>query len=469
MSDIKEVHPEYAQFVPDWVIMRDLYDGERAVKDKGEDYLPATQSMRLDGMLKGQPGRDAYDAYKLRAVFHEYVKEAVESAIGKMHAKPANIELPPQLEGLMDKATPAGESLQLLLRRINEEQLVTGRAGLLLDLPETPDPANPLPFIALYAAEAVRNWDGLEALEFVILDESGFVRDGYQWTHEERYRFLSLSQNEDGTSGPYAAVLMDAGGAEIENTVPEIRGKKLETIPFVFVNAKDIVSNCDEPPIIGLGRLSLAVYRSEADYRWSLFLQGSDTLVTIGATQTLAGENKPVRVGPGGRIDVDMGGDAKYIGVSSDGLPEQRMALEYDRAAAEARAGMLANASAGANTESGVALSIRVAAQTASLTQIALAGAAALERILKMAAEWMGASPDAVVVTPNLEFAAVGMSGQDLLQYAQAKAIGAPISNQSLHALAFERGLTSMTFEQEMDAIEAETAGVAGLGDADGE
>src|SRR5687768_7877571 len=156
---LESVHPRYAEMLPAWEEMRDLYRGERYVKSKGEKYLPATKSMKLDGMGHASDGtlrlgQEVYDAYRLRAVLPDYVRDAVETYIGMLHNKPPTIELPAAMEPLRESATMFAESLEVLLRRINEEQLVTGRLGLLLDLPKDPDPTAPLPYIALYVAEA---------------------------------------------------------------------------------------------------------------------------------------------------------------------------------------------------------------------------------------------------------------------------------------------------------------------------
>ncbi|MBD4208505.1 hypothetical protein GUH47_21445, partial [Xanthomonas citri pv. citri] len=48
---------------------------------------------------------------------------------------------------------------------------------------------------------------------------------------------------------------------------PTIRGKTLNRIPFVFINSKDIVARPDDPPLLGLVNLALAIYRGDADYR----------------------------------------------------------------------------------------------------------------------------------------------------------------------------------------------------------
>lgn len=482
---LDSVHPKYLEFREDWVTMRDLYKGERAVKAKSETYLPPTKGMRLDGMDSGKPGREAYDAYKLRAVFHDYVKEGVEAYIGLMWQKPPTIDLPSSMESLRVKATAYGEPLELLLRRVNEEQLVTGRVGLLLDLPITPDPTNPTPYVAMYVAESIRNWDDGEAqegesrLNLVVLDESGFRRGtDFEWVTQTKYRILQLGAkdvNEADGQGVYQVGVFtnddgqSAAYDETQMASPQLRGATLDRIPFVFVNTKDIVSVPDEPPLLGLGRLSLAVYRAEADYRQNLFMQGQDTLVVVGGvkkTDATQDENVPLRTGAGSMIEVEQGGDAKYIGVNSQGLSEQRQALENDCRRAETRAGQLIN-SGGTNTESGSALQTRIGAQTATLNQVAMTGASALERLLKICAQWMGADPEAVKVTPNLEFADFEMSGKDLVDFMTARTMGAPLSKKSIHGMLVDRGVTKMDFNTEMDEIGEEDANAPSGGGTD--
>lgn len=464
---LDSVHPKFTEFAEDWTTMRDLYKGERVVKLRGEQYLPPTKGMRLDGMNPGREGRESYEAYKLRAVFPDHVKAAVESYLGLMWQKPPTIELPKELEPLREKATVFGEPLEMLLRRINEEQLVTGRVGLLLDLPRNPDETNPVPYIAIYAAESIRNWDdgegegGESRLNLVVLDESGYRRgEDFEWEHITQYRVLQLGDMEPNEfEGTYKqGVFEDKEYSEDAMQAPQIRGKTLNRIPFVFVNSKDVVTTPDEPPLMGLGRLALTVYRAEADYRQNLFMQGQDTLVVIGGVKKLdsiENDETPLRTGAGTMIEVEQGGDAKYIGVNSMGLTEQRHALENDHKRAETRAGQLLGTGKG-TVESGIALQIRIGAQTATLNQIARTGAAALESILKMCAEWLGADPEQVSVTPNFEFTKAGLSGRDLVDYMAARSMGAPLSKESIHAIMADKGLTKYDFQTELEIMKKE-------------
>ena len=57
---LESVHPLYAEHQPDWEQLRDAAKGERAVKAKGQKYLPPTSGMILDG-LNGGVGGAAYN------------------------------------------------------------------------------------------------------------------------------------------------------------------------------------------------------------------------------------------------------------------------------------------------------------------------------------------------------------------------------------------------------------------------
>lgn len=466
-------HPSYVKFQEDWEMLRDFYAGPQQVKDRGEKYLPPTEGMRIDGLEKDKPGFHAYNAYRNRARVPDYVKEAVEVLVGLLHQKEAIIELPPQLEYLRARASASGEPLNALHRRINVEQIEAGRLGLLVDMRENPDPVNPNPYIALYTAESMINWDdNTETDEFgklnlVVLDESGHKRvNTFDWKDIKKFRVLELgAPNENELQGTYKSGTFnnDTGTLTYVDTdmkPPMLRGSTLDFIPFTFINSKDLLADPDEPPLKGLAEMCKGIYQSEADYRQNLYMQAQDTLVVIGGVKNptgLPGEPEALRTGAGARIDVDQGGDAKYIGVSADGLTEQRMAIEADRKRAQVKAGELIQNN-GSQMESGQALSTRFNAQTATLNQMATTAAAGLEQALKQIARWMGADETKVKVTPNTEFIDFAIDGANFKALMEAKEMGFPISEESLHALAADRGLTVMDFVTEMANVEKDRA-----------
>lgn len=479
---INSQHPAYQALHSDWTLMQDTYAGEGEIKGKGDLYLPPTPSQLIDGMQKAQIGYKNYERYKQRAVFWDYVSDAVESLVGLLHQKPSTIEVPKGMETLLTNASREGENLQQLLRRINAHQLVSGRTGLLVDMPESPDPSNPIPYLALYNAQTIINWNDSDdgnnrnKVNLVVLDETSDEQtNDFAWQKIEKYRVLQVRADiaKEPAEGEAKAVvaapayksgLFRLGDGETFNadlmTTPMLRGKTLDYIPFVFINSKDIIATPDNPPLLGLARLCLAIYRGEADYRQSLFMQGQDTLVIVGGSPEPAettGVETPIRVGAGAKIDVNLGGDAKYIGVSSTGLPEQRISLENDKISASTKAGQLVSPQAG-KQESGDALHTRISAQTATLQQIALTGAAGLQQALRICAEWMGLNPEEVKVIANTEFVDHFMTSKDLSDLMDARAKGAPVSLQSIHSTMVARGMTDKTFEEELAQVIKEKA-----------
>lgn len=461
-QDLASKHPSYSASLEDWVLMRDAYKGERHVKMKGAVYLPMTTAHIKDGALTNSEsiGFKAYQAYKKRARFPNFTREAVQMAIGMMHSQPAEIKLPKAMEKIVSRQ---GEPLQVLLRRINTEQLLTGRIGIMADMPQNPAAGEDMPYLATYVTERCINWDDgaveqlvPQVLNLVVLDESEQVRsDGFAWQQKDKFRVLSLGKVDPNEKrGVYRQGVFEQNNyLESNLKAPSWRGRELEQIPFVFINSCDITSEVDDPPLLDLGNMCMAIYRGEADYRQNLFMQGQDTFVTIGGNFD---ETDEVRVGAGSRIDLPLGADAKYVGVTSAGLSEQREALKLLEGRASSMGAQTMDATS-RSRESGDSMRIRVAARTADMNQIADTGAAGLEQILKVCAEWMGENPDDVKVLPNKEFGEMPLTGQSMVEIATARNLGWPISAKSMHDLARKRRMTTKTFEEELAEADKES------------
>ena len=136
-------HPKY-EFQPSWQLMRDAVDGEDAVKAKGTDYLPMKSG--IVAMTDAVKQKAAYEAYKLRAEFPELVAPTIRGAVGTMLDKPATVELPTALEGMIERATRDGLTLDALHRNIAIELMTVGRFGLL------PSIFDGSPYLAGYVA-----------------------------------------------------------------------------------------------------------------------------------------------------------------------------------------------------------------------------------------------------------------------------------------------------------------------------
>jgi len=294
-----------------------------------------------------------------------------------------------------------------------------------------------------------------------VLDESEQERgDDFTWKMQKKYRVLNLgleSENEVMGTGTYnVGVYREDSGSldynDANQNAPMRMGTTVDFIPFTFVNTRDVVSEPDLPPMLGLSNLVLHIYRGEADFRQNLFAQGQDTFVTIGANFK-AGQK--VRIGAMARLDLPAGADAKMVGVDEAGLSQQASALDKDRDRASQKGVQLLD-SVSRERESGDSLKIRVAARTATLNTIAKVSAFALERSLKQIARWVGANEDEVKVEPNLDFVDDDFTFEELVKAMTAKMAGAPLSLESIHNRLKEKDVTDLEFEEEMKKISDE-------------
>lgn len=464
-------HPLYDDMVNRWNLMVHSLGGQEAIKAQQGLYLPPTQGMYSspESNSLSVQGARMYAAYLERALYPDVVKTAQRTMLGIMHRKPAKFTLPKKLQPYLERFSRDGEGLQQFLRRINQEQLGAGRTGLMLDLPSDPSATGPenLPYCAMYDAKSIINWDAgtfdptRRNLNLVVLNESGPQRstsDGFDWEEKKRHLVLSLGEfdvNEGyWTGGDYKTAIFNETNAQEGDTItPMYKGKALPFIPFTFVNPGDLLTSPDEPPLLGLANLAVAIYRLEADYRQALFLQGQATLFITGEPDT----SRVFATGAGAVIIMqNPQAQGKWLSVDGAGLQWLADALSADKSLAASMSSQLADTSR--TRESGDALKTRVGvgAQTASITQVAQTGAAGLTSSLKQAAFWVGADPDEVKVEPNMQFTDSVVTPRVLVEFATAKQMGVPISETSIHRYMKKHGLTEMDLEEELEAIDSE-------------
>ena len=467
---IEQVNPAYSEVEEAIDICIDAEAGQLRIKEMGQVYFPATGGELLDWNEQKDAngigiGQACYNARRVRAVYPGSYNDAISSAIGKMHRKPPVFELPDSMECMMSACTSAGESLPAVLRRINADQVSPGRVGVLGDF--RTDGTEEVPFLSLYGAKAILDWalkeNALNEPWYIKLDETGpEMQPDFTWETIKRYRILALCEvNDAGDLKPsdtgtiYAtAEILEDGTVEAAVYEPvERKGVQLDVIPFSFINSQDLAADPSDPPLIDLANLLLSIYRQEGDYKQNLHMQGQDTWVEIGAS--VDNDEGPRRLGAGAVVRVPMGGDAGYRGVESLGLTEQRTSIENDKASVEQKSGQLTSVLS-SSQESGDALKTRLAAQDTSLPTIADVGMEGLVNVLRAMAAWFGATPESVIGRPNKDFVADLPDATTLKAVQEAKLLGAPISSESIHQLAFEQGLTKMSYEEEQAAMSGE-------------
>jgi hypothetical protein len=178
----------------------------------------------------------------------------------------------------------------------------------------------------------------------------------------------------------------------------------------------------EKPPLLGLVNLSLEHFRLSADYSHGLhftglptfYITGADSVdqtVTLGSTSAILLQNSEAKVGFAALDGNGLGALERAIAAI-----EHRMAdLGASVLAAEVKRG----------NETALAAGIRHSSQSNLLTATVSAVQAGLLLALRYAADWTGASPDAVKIELNDDFISTRLDAQTLTGLVQAFQAGA--------------------------------------------
>lgn len=408
-------HPLYAASLDHWKRCRDVYEGEDAVKGRGQAYLPKP------GGLSGAE----YAAYLARALFYSAVGRTVDGFVGAIARKDPVVNVPDRLTPMLTNVTADGLSLAELVKTLCSEIILQGRGGLLVDM----DDATQRPFLSFYTAEAIINW----ADNCIVLHETVYERnsdDTFKQVPVEQYRQLSL------IDGVYTVSLWrKVEGAQIGNEwavydtiVPTRRGAKLDVIPFFWLTPLGKTSRVEKPPLLGLVSVCLAHYRNSADYEHGLHFTGLPTLYATGMSRDA---DNPIQVGSLAVICIEeANAKVAYAEVRGDfkGL-ESAMKSKEEKMAVLGASVFHDNPK---GVEAAETARIRTSGETSLLSGVVTAVEETIEAALKFAAHWIGAEGP-VQITLNREFVDTRLDGATLTGLVAAFQSGALSLSQFLY------------------------------------
>ena len=197
---ISSHHPDYDRMSPKWKRCEDMADGQDAIHEAGETYLPR---------LKDQTDDD-YKAYKLRAGVFNATWRTISGMVGMVMRLPPVVEVPAAVEPFTEDITLSGIPLVSFAQTVLEEAIEKGRVGILVDSPAVQSATGTMPTLAdalaqnirptmqMYAAESIINWrverlNNVMKLTLVVLEEAEeVVKDEWTSKSEKRWRELAL-------------------------------------------------------------------------------------------------------------------------------------------------------------------------------------------------------------------------------------------------------------------------------------
>ena len=424
---ITNEHNDYTAAKELWQKVRIAAKGQEAIKKEGEAFLPKPHGMKL---LEAE-GHKLYEPYKLRAKFPNWVQDTLRQMTGLVSKQKPSIELPKVMNYLVEDATADGFGLVSLYHRICNEVAETGRAALLVGV------ANGKPYIGVYAAESLINWqtkttNGRADLTLAVLTEQRLKdsNDIYSHDTETVYRVVWLDK-----SGQAWSVLRDEKGADIEEpALYKSATKSLSYLPIVVTGSTDNSVDIDKVPLLTMAESAIKAYQLSADYNQSLHHTAHPQPVITGLTAQYDAngkekDNAPKITGPFAAWQLPEGASASYLEISGAGIDKLREAIADEKNAANEAGAKVLDVG---GVESGEARKARQSDQYASLGSIVTTVADGLQQALRYIADLLDAPSDKVTFTVEPEFGQPEFDAQMIQQLQNLSAMGV-LSKESLY------------------------------------
>jgi hypothetical protein len=422
-------HPEYEAIYERYKTTTHAVDGN--VKE----YVP-----RLSGQTEKE-----HESYVGRAAYYNVTERTLNSLVGALLRKPFT------LEGSTEPPFTTAVNFEEFLQSCYLELLQGGRIGLLVDYDESLGS----PKLVSYSSQNLINWTD----QFVVIEECVLQPDPddeFKLRNVQRWRELRL--NEEGL---YEVRLWTKAGPNSKPVITEIleptaRGKRLDFIPFYWVNARDNTPVPVSPPLFGLASLNIQHFCTAVDLAHGLHKLALPSAVLIGDLVSADPLNPPreIKVGGDEFIHLTQGSDAKYLEFSGAGLNAIQAQINHlEEQMFQAGSRLLTNKG---GVESAEALRLRAGSETAVLNTLANALENGLNAALEVYALWGG---EAKSIKLNRDFTESQMDPAELKVLLETYAAGV-ITLETLLTRLFEGEIVS-DVQKELAGVSSAPAPVA--------
>jgi len=397
-------------------LIRDCLDGEDAVKDQGQLYVPKPEGMSAQN----------YTHYLDRACFYGAPEMTLRALVGLALRKDPVIKLPPRLEPMRLNATYENAPMQVLVEDMVREVATMGRFGILLDFPADGASANSVPHISTFQAETIEDFstgfvDGRKVLTRVHLASDEQWEDSdvtYELILEAGvYQFRRFIRDQHKTR-------VDVG----DNHIPTVNGKPLDHIPFLMVSHEGLRPEHVSPPFLSLCKVAISHFKNSADREHAIFLTASPTPWVAGS---IPANKVPTQIGSGAVWTLPEGTEVGMLEFTGAGVAAMKEIMEEKSETMISLGARMLSSTVNRNETLGTATQ-RTRSELALLHGVVVSVEAGLNRLLRLAAEWVGDDPDAASVSLSRDFIESAMEPKMIEQQMKLYLSGI-ISRASLH------------------------------------
>ena len=451
---VKNQHADYSAMASRWKMCRDASEGEHAVHEAGELYLPKLSEEKPE----------SYNLRRSMTPWFNATWRTISGLRGMMFRKPPVVEVPAALDEVINDIDLEGNSLQQFVQNVAREALEVGRVGVLTDYPVETIPGMTVldakrlrlrAFASMYKTESIINWrekrvNGSKVLNMVVLTENAELPadNEFEIVIEERYRVLDL------IDGKYRQRVfkVDKNGNDEQigkDMFPLMNNKPLDYIPFVFIGVDCVGPKVEAPPLIDLVTMNFKHYGQATSYERGCFFSGLPSLF-------ISGHGDPdtkIYIG-GSMANVLPQPDSKayFVEVQSEFNALRTNLLDKQQAMAVLGARMLESQKAG--VESGDAIARRQTGEESLLSCMSQTISMGVTVALQWLTAWESVDGD-VKVELNRDFLPASMDAQMLTALVGAWQSGAISQNSLFHMLKqgeiIEDGID---FEEEQGRID---------------
>ena len=420
-------------------LIRACLDGEQAIRDAGQLYTPKPSAM--------QP--DDYVAYLARGSFYDAPAATLRLMTGLALRKDPILHLPARLEPLRLRATVDKAPFQIMVEDIVREVLAMGRYGLLLDFPRAGNTALTTPHFVGFNAE---NIDEVETAYVDGMLEVVRVVLATDERHDGADVFLELAL-EDSIYQIRRFVRQGPSEKRVdieEGIIPQVNGRALDFIPFLMVSHQGIRPSDVRPPFSGLCRVALSHFRNSCDREHAIFLTSAPTPWVSGS---LTEDRIPRAIGAGALWVLPEGSQVGMLEFTGAGVSAMKELME-EKIEVMAQLGARMLTTTVNRNESIETATQRTRGELSLLHGTVVSVEAGINKLLRIAAEWVGAPPAEAHVEMSRDFIEATLNGKQIEGLVKLWQSGG-ISHRTLYEnlQAGEVASPDRTFEQEREMI----------------
>jgi hypothetical protein len=483
-----QTHRDYDANINDW--------------DKVDNVIAGKVTQYLRNVGRNEPDAN-YAAtrqaeYADGAVLHNFTLKTRDGMQGAIFLRAPTIELPNQLEYLLDDCDGNGLGLIQQAQESVDQDLRKGRLGLLVDMPSTEEvptlaqieSGEIVPRIQLYRAQDILDWKtirygSMQKLVSITLREEYDTANGGlgEYTPQYQYRVLGL----DGDGYYYQQIwyqqenkemqVMSAGGSA--DVYPRINGQLSREIPFYFIGADNNSYKVGTQPLLPIANLNIGHFRNSADTEENSFI-ASQAMLTISPGENIDPDQweamNPNGVVIGSRRGLNLGFSGRAAFIQAEESDKAMKLMEIKEGQAVQLGAQLITPTQQVTAE---AARIQQGANSSILSSVAQNVTAAYRKAIEKSGEFLGVTQEVKFALSN-DFFYQSLTAQERAQWVSEIMMGiTPVDlfydrlrqtgeipddlvNEKVAAMIKEQGPMGMTTEPTNDDIEEEDADTDG-------